>query len=104
MITKKDVSLFLIKIYKVKNFLKILSISLIRFYQLFISPMKIFLFGSSSCCRFHPTCSNYSILAFKKFGFLKGFYLTICRLLRCHPWHPGGIDYLPNNKNASSKE
>ncbi|MDX5706423.1 membrane protein insertion efficiency factor YidD, partial [Clostridioides difficile] len=45
-------------------------------------------------CRFYPTCSQYSIEAFKKYGFVKGMYLTIRRLLKCHPFHPGGYDPL----------
>ena len=57
-----------------------------RFYQLFISPM----FGPS--CRFYPTCSAYAIEALQKKGALKGSWLTIKRLLKCHPFHPGGYD------------
>ncbi|CAK7034565.1 MAG: Putative membrane protein insertion efficiency factor [Peptostreptococcus russellii] len=64
------------------------SISLIRFYQKFISPLK------GPTCRFYPTCSQYSIQAFKKYGFLKGLWLTIKRISKCHPFHPGGYDPL----------
>ncbi len=62
---------------------------LIRFYQGFISPM----FPPS--CRFYPTCSQYSVEAFQKHGLLKACLLTAARLLRCHPFHPGGYDPVP---------
>ena len=61
-------------------------IMFVRFYQLFIPPM----FGPS--CRFYPTCSAYAIEALQKKGALKGSWLTIKRLLKCHPFHPGGYD------------
>jgi putative membrane protein insertion efficiency factor len=43
-------------------------------------------------CRFTPSCSQYSIDAIRKYGFMKGFYLSLRRILRCHPFHPGGFD------------
>ncbi len=61
-------------------------ILLIKFYQLFISPV---LPGS---CRFVPTCSEYSKEAIRKYGALKGTLLTIKRISKCHPFHPGGYD------------
>ncbi len=63
-----------------------LPIALIRCYQRFISPFT----GSS--CRFYPTCSSYSIQSLEKYGLLKGLGLTIVRLVKCHPFHPGGYD------------
>nr|WP_313964550.1 membrane protein insertion efficiency factor YidD [uncultured Peptostreptococcus sp.] len=63
-------------------------IGLVRFYQVFISPLK------GPTCRFYPTCSQYSIQAFKKYGFLKGLWLTLRRVSKCHPFHPGGYDPL----------
>lgn len=65
-----------------------LCIYLVRFYQKFISPLK------GPTCRFYPTCSQYSLEAFKKYGFLKGMFLTIKRVSKCHPFHPGGYDPL----------
>ncbi|MCA9039842.1 MAG: membrane protein insertion efficiency factor YidD [Planctomycetaceae bacterium] len=65
---------------------RFLLTGLIRLYQLTISP----LLGPN--CRFHPTCSEYAILALKKHGLLKGTYKAIKRILSCHPWHPGGYD------------
>ncbi|EQK71299.1 TPA: membrane protein insertion efficiency factor YidD [Clostridioides difficile] len=78
-------------IYILKEISKHLSnlcIYLVRFYQKYISTLK------GPTCRFYPTCSQYSIEAFKKYGFVKGMYLTIRRLLKCHPFHPGGYDPL----------
>lgn len=65
-----------------------LCIYLIKFYQKYISP----LLGPN--CRFYPTCSQYSIQAFTKYGLFKGMYLSIKRVLKCHPFHPGGYDPL----------
>ncbi|MGI6226988.1 MAG: membrane protein insertion efficiency factor YidD [Peptococcales bacterium] len=68
------------------DFLVFCSIKIIRLYQRFISPLK------GRTCRFYPTCSEYAILAFKKYGFLRGFSLSVKRILKCHPFHPGGYD------------
>jgi len=64
-----------------------LVISLIRFYQKRISP----LFGPK--CRFYPTCSEYAVLAIKKYGLLKGLIKAMFRILRCNPLSKGEIDY-----------
>lgn len=64
-------------------------ITLIKGYQLFISPYL------GQHCRFSPTCSHFAVDAFKKYPAYKAFYLTVCRLLKCHPWHPGGYDPVP---------
>ena len=63
---------------------------LIRFYQVCLSPLK----GAGSC-RFTPTCSQYALEAFKKHGLIKGFYLSIKRIIRCHPWGGSGYDPVP---------
>ncbi|MXZ00618.1 membrane protein insertion efficiency factor YidD [Candidatus Poribacteria bacterium] len=60
----------------------------IRFYKRFISP----LFPPS--CRFYPSCSQYAIEALEQYGMRKGCWLTIKRLAKCHPYHPGGFDPL----------
>lgn len=65
-----------------------LLIFLIRFYQLCISPLF------PPTCRFYPTCSTYALQAIKKYGTLKGGYFAIKRILKCHPFHPGGYDPL----------
>jgi putative membrane protein insertion efficiency factor len=69
-----------------RHFFQALSITLIRAYQILISP---YLPGS---CRFHPTCSEYTLTAIRQYGAAKGVFLGIRRLLRCHPFHPGGYD------------
>lgn len=72
------------------------SVSLIRIYQLIISPMKLFIFGAQSSCRFYPSCSSYAKDSFLRFGVVKGAYLTINRVCRCHPWNKGGVDPVPD--------
>lgn len=74
--------------------MKKIILLLIRFYQKYIS---IFL-GKN--CRFIPTCSAYTYEAIERFGVLKGGFLGIKRILKCHPWHPGRFDPVPKkNKN-----
>ena len=68
-----------------------ISISLVRFYQYAISPV----FGGRAACRFTPTCSQYAVEALKKYGPIKGGWLTVKRLLRCHPWGGSGYDPVP---------
>lgn len=67
----------------------------VRLYQLFLSPLKAILFGTACGCRFQPTCSCYAREALLRYGFFKGAYYAIRRILRCHPWHPGGYDPVP---------
>jgi putative membrane protein insertion efficiency factor len=62
---------------------------LIRAYQLCISPFL------GSRCRFYPSCSDYALEAIAVHGAVKGGWLALTRLLRCHPWHPGGFDPVP---------
>ncbi len=62
---------------------------LVRGYQLFISPFV------PPSCRFHPTCSHYAIEALQRHGAVKGLWLALRRIARCHPWHPGGHDPVP---------
>ena len=64
-----------------------LLIGIVRIYQFLLSP----LLGRN--CRFHPTCSEYFILAVRKHGGLKGTWKGLGRIARCHPFHPGGVDY-----------
>jgi putative membrane protein insertion efficiency factor len=58
-------------------------------YQKLISPMLL------PSCRFYPSCSTYARLALKKYGIIKGGILSLTRILKCHPLHPGGYDPLP---------
>jgi hypothetical protein len=69
--------------------MKYVLLGLIRIYQLCISPFI------GNVCRFTPSCSNYAMDAVGKHGFWYGSWLTVKRLLRCHPWHPGGYDEVP---------
>jgi putative membrane protein insertion efficiency factor len=66
-----------------------LSLALIRFYKLAVSPHL------PPACRFYPTCSAYAEAAVKKYGAARGLYLALRRLLRCHPFHAGGYDPVP---------
>lgn len=70
--------------------LRAFCLFLIRLYQLFISPV---LGALGAQCRFHPTCSRYAQEAFTKYPLHKAFWLTLKRLLKCHPFHPGGVDH-----------
>lgn len=70
----------------INTFLVKVSTALIRAYQVCISPFL------PQSCRFHPCCSEYALTAIKRYGFLKGLYLGVTRLSRCHPYHPGGYD------------
>ena len=74
--------------------LKNLLILLIKGYQKFISP----LIGKS--CRFYPSCSHYAKEALEVHGASKGIILTLKRLLKCGPWHPGGVDLVPKESKA----
>jgi uncharacterized protein len=62
---------------------------LIRLYQWTVSPLL------GTTCRFYPSCSHYALEAIERFGVLRGGWLTLRRLGRCHPWHPGGLDPVP---------
>jgi hypothetical protein len=70
----------------ITEFIKSILVSLIRFYQLCISP----LLGKN--CRYYPTCSQYAIEAIEKKGIVQGLWLAVKRICRCHPWHDGGYD------------
>jgi len=70
--------------------MRIILISLIKFYKYFISPLL------PPRCRFYPSCSSYGLEAIQRHGAAKGSYLTIKRLLKCHPFHEGGIDPVPD--------
>ena len=63
----------------------------IRAYRYFISPLM------GSHCRYHPTCSSYAETALVRFGLIRGGWLALKRILRCHPWHEGGYDPVPDS-------
>ena len=68
---------------------------LIRGYQLLISPL------TPPSCRYYPSCSAYAVTALRRFGVLRGSWLAIRRISRCHPWAPGGVDHVPERHTTS---
>ena len=68
--------------------MKQIAILFLKAYKLIVSPLL------PPSCRFTPTCSSYAIEAISRYGFLRGSYLAMIRLLKCHPFHPGGYDPL----------
>jgi len=75
---------------------KILLIGLIRGYKMSISPYL------PNACRFQPTCSQYAIEAIETFGAGRGGFMAVKRILRCHPFHPGGYDPVPPKDSQPS--
>ncbi|MDR1468526.1 MAG: membrane protein insertion efficiency factor YidD [Spirochaetaceae bacterium] len=69
--------------------MKFLVLGLIKFYRAAVSPY------TRACCRFYPTCSAYALEVVEKYGVVKGGYLAVRRILRCHPFHAGGFDPVP---------
>ncbi|HEU5141404.1 MAG TPA: membrane protein insertion efficiency factor YidD [Bacillales bacterium] len=74
--------------------MKYLFIAMIRFYQKYISRL------TPPSCRFYPTCSNYALEAVERFGVLKGSWLAVRRLVKCHPFHEGGVDPVPSGNHC----
>jgi putative membrane protein insertion efficiency factor len=70
------------------SFLRSLAALPIRAYQRFISP------GLPRRCKYHPSCSEYAVGAFRRYGVLRGSVLALWRLLRCNPWSHGGVDFV----------
>ncbi len=62
----------------------------IRAYRRWISPLF------PPCCRYYPSCSAYALQAIERFGAVRGLYLAVTRILRCHPWARGGVDEVPD--------
>ncbi|MGA8474788.1 MAG: membrane protein insertion efficiency factor YidD [Candidatus Cybelea sp.] len=69
--------------------MRFLLVGLIRIYQLAVSPLL------PPACRFYPTCSRYAQESIRRHGVIRGGWLAIARLARCHPFHPGGVDFVP---------
>ena len=76
--------------FKRDYIMKKICILLIKFYRKYISPLK-----THGTCKYIPTCSEYAIQAYEKYGFFKGTMLTVWRILRCNPFSKGGYDPVP---------
>ncbi|WP_299444918.1 membrane protein insertion efficiency factor YidD [uncultured Phycicoccus sp.] len=70
---------------------------LIRLYQRFISPLR------PPTCRYYPSCSAYAVTSLERFGPLRGTWMAAARLLRCHPWTPGGVDHVPDRDPVTGR-
>jgi putative membrane protein insertion efficiency factor len=68
--------------------MRYLLVGALRLYQLAISPLL------PPACRFYPSCSQYALVAIREHGVLRGGWLALARLGRCHPWNPGGVDFV----------
>jgi uncharacterized protein len=75
--------------------MRLLLVGLIRLYQIVLSPLF------PQTCRFYPSCSQYALGAVADHGALRGAWLAIARLARCHPWHPGGVDLVPQRPKGT---
>lgn len=81
-----------------RNPINWLLVGLVRLYQLTISP----LLGQN--CRYYPSCSQYALVAIQRHGVVRGCWLAVRRLARCHPWTPGGVDHVPPARAASTEQ
>ena len=68
--------------------MRALLVAAIRLYQLVLSPLL------PPACRFYPSCSQYALAAIREYGALRGGWMALARLARCHPWNPGGVDFV----------
>jgi uncharacterized protein len=73
------------------------ALFLIRLYQWTVSPLL------GPTCRFYPSCSDYALQAIEQFGVLRGGWLAVKRLARCHPWDPGGFDPVPSRRTPPTR-
>ena len=85
------------KSHKERRFTVLIFLIPIRVYQMVISPML------GPRCRFEPTCSHYSEQAIIEYGVIRGIAMSVKRIAKCHPWHPGGYDPVPS-KHKTKQE
>ncbi len=78
--------------------MKKLLLLIIKGYQKLLSP----LLGAN--CRFYPTCSQYAYTAIERHGIISGLWLSMCRILKCHPFHPGGVDQVPETIDSRKEK
>jgi putative membrane protein insertion efficiency factor len=82
---------------RINHRVSFIPLIIIKGYRYFISPLL------GNRCRFYPSCSEYAEEAYQRFGVVKGSYLSTKRLLKCHPWHDGGIDLVPAEDSAQQE-
>ncbi|MBI3416487.1 MAG: membrane protein insertion efficiency factor YidD [Verrucomicrobia bacterium] len=83
------------------NFGQLLLILLVCAYRCFLSPLKLFVFGTHASCRFTPSCSAFALEAIAVHGALRGSVLSAHRICRCHPWGGCGNDPVPSRSEAA---
>jgi putative membrane protein insertion efficiency factor len=88
--------LFTAALEKLNKPMQRIVILLIRTYQYLVSPVL------GNHCRFYPSCSCYAVDALQQHGIAKGLYLSVRRISRCHPWHEGGYDPVPDKTNNNN--
>jgi uncharacterized protein len=79
------------------NAARSVAVAPVRFYQRFVSP------AIPQRCKYHPSCSQYSVTAIRRYGILRGLILSAWRLLRCNPWSHGGVDFVEDQKIFSPR-
>jgi len=75
-----------------------IAVFFIKGYRYLISPLL------GNHCRYYPSCSSYALTALQRFGFFRGGILSVKRLSRCHPWHKGGVDMVPEKLSTHHKK
>lgn len=81
-----------------RSLIRVAALAVIGFYQRVISPLF------PQTCRFYPSCSHYAREAILRFGFRRGAALALGRIVRCHPWHPGGYDPVPATDGSAREK